>query len=85
MTKSADVAPAVIKAARELHALSAPSGEAQRVKTLLRPLDTLVKAVRALATAKGEDTLGPAVAVGMYATRFERAAARYGLTRCTFH
>jgi hypothetical protein len=85
MKEIRDVAPAVAKAARELHALRAPSGDADRVKTMLRPLDTLVQALRALKAAKGEDALGPAVALGTYATHFERAAARYGLTRCTFH
>jgi hypothetical protein len=85
MREVADVAPAVAKAARELHTLRPPSGDSDRVKAMLRPLDTLVQAVRALKGAKGEDALGPAVALGTYATRFERAAARYGLTRCTFH
>jgi hypothetical protein len=85
MKEVRDVAPAVTKTARELHALRAPSGDADGVKTMLRPLDTLVRALRALKAAKGEDALGPAVALGTYATRFERAAARYGLTRCTFH
>jgi hypothetical protein len=53
MKRAADVAPAVTKAAHELHALRAPSGEAQRVRTFLRPLDTLAQAVRTLTTAKG--------------------------------
>jgi hypothetical protein len=85
MKKIADVEPAITRAARELHGLRAPSGDEQRVNALLRPLDTLVQAVRSLDSAKGEDALGPAVAFGTYATRFERAAARYGLTGCRFH
>jgi hypothetical protein len=85
MREVADVAPAVAKAARELHALRPPSGDSDRVTTMLRSLDTLARAVRALKGAKGEDALGPAVALGTYATRFERGTARYGLTRCTFH
>jgi hypothetical protein len=83
--RAADAPPAVTEAAHELRALRAPSGEAQRVKTFLRPLDTLAQAVHALATAKGEDALAPAVALGTYAARFDRASARYGLTRCTLH
>jgi hypothetical protein len=83
--RAADVAPAVTKAAHELRALRAPSGEAQRVRSFLRPLGTLTQAVHALETAKGEDALAPAVALGRYAARFDRASARYGLTRCTLH
>jgi hypothetical protein len=85
MKKTRDVQPAVKKAARGLHALPPPAGETKRVESFLRPLDTLVRALQALAAAKGEDALGPAVALGEYVKRFERAAARYGLTRCTFH
>jgi hypothetical protein len=85
MKTSRDLAPALTKANRELHALHPPAGEQDGVKSFLRPLDTLVRALRELAQAKGEDALAPAVAVAEYTKRFERAAVRYGLTRCTFH
>jgi hypothetical protein len=85
MKKLADVAPAVTTAARGLHALHPPAGEAERVKSFMQPLDTLVRVVHELAAAKGEAALGSAVALGEYSKQFERAATRYGLTRCTFH
>jgi len=81
MKKIGDVAPAVTRAARDLHALRPPAGEEEQVQSFLRPLDTLVQSIGALKHAKGEDVLGPAVALGEYAKRLERAAARYGLRR----
>lgn len=85
MKAAHDLTPAVTNAARALHALRPPSGEAGKVRTFLQPLDGLVRALHSLSAAKGGDTLGAAVALGEYAKRFDRAAARYGLTRCTFH
>lgn len=82
---SKDLAPAVTKADSQLRGLHPPSGEQARVNSFLRPLHALVQAAKQLRQAKGEDALPAAVALGEYAKRFERAAARYGLIRCTFH
>jgi hypothetical protein len=85
MRKAADVAPAVSRASRALHALRPPSGDTEHVESFLRPLQSLARAMRALSVAKGEDALGAVIALGSYTKRFDRAAARYGLTRCTIH
>jgi hypothetical protein len=85
MKKAADIAPAISTAAQKLRALTPPSAEADAIKPFLRSLTNLSEAVHEAERTKGDEGLGAAVVVAGHARRFERAAARYGLTRCTFH
>jgi hypothetical protein len=85
MTADKDQAGSALRAAeRELAALPAPRREKEEVATFLRPLRRLAAATEALAKEKGEDVLPLAVGVGLFATRFNEAASRYGLDRCVF-
>jgi hypothetical protein len=67
---------------RSLAALPPPEGVQEKVETFLRPLRNAVQAAQAADRAKGEDVLPAAVAIGQYATRFDKATARYGLDKC---
>lgn len=67
---------------RSLATLSPPKREQEKVETFLRPLHDAVQAAQAADQAKGEDVLPAAVAIGQYATRFNKATARYGLDKC---
>jgi hypothetical protein len=67
---------------RSLATLPPPKSEQEKVETFLRPLHDAVQAAQAADQAKGEDVLPAAVAIGQYATRFNRATARYGLDKC---
>ena len=73
---------ALTMAVRSLTALSPPVGERQEVASFLRPLRLLAQAARVTNQAKGEDALPAVVAVAEYATRFSKAASRYGLDKC---
>ena len=78
-----DVFPAFSEGLEDLSALQAPEGEEKQVSRVLRPLRNLVRAADALADDKiGEDALPAAVAVGLFARRFNEAASRYGLDTC---
>jgi hypothetical protein len=78
-----DVVPAFNEGLKELSALRAPEGEEEQVSRVLRPLRNLVRAANALNDDDiGEDALPAAVAVGLFARRFNEAASRYGLETC---
>ena len=75
--------PAVLTgASRSLAALPPPVGERPEVETFLRPLRLMAEAAQVTDRAKGEDVLPAVVAVAEYATRFNKAATRYGLDKC---
>jgi hypothetical protein len=78
-----DVFSALSEGLRDLSALKPPEGEEQRVNRVLRPLRNLVRAADALNNDEiGEDALPAAVAVGLFARRFNEEASRYGLDKC---
>jgi hypothetical protein len=69
-------------ASRSLAALAPPRGERDEVATFLRPLRNMAQAAQAADRAEGEDVLPAVVGLGQYATRFNKAASRYGLGKC---
>jgi len=77
-----ELTPAIASALAELRALPPPRGETRRVQALLRPLRNLAAAIRAANQANGEAAAAAAIAMAEFAKRFDKAAARYGLTRC---
>lgn len=78
-----DVLSALREGLEELSALKPPEGEEEQVSRVLRPLRNLVRAAVALNDEEiGEGALPAAVAVGLFARRFNAAASRYGLESC---
>jgi hypothetical protein len=82
ISHASDLASAVASALTQLQALRPPHGESSRVQAILRPLRNLAAAIRAANQANEEDAAAAAIATAEYAKRFDKAAARYGLTRC---
>jgi len=83
LIKASDFAPSVSTASRQLDSLRPRAAETRLVQSFLRPLRNLARAARAATIANGENALPAAVAIGEYAMRFDKAAARYGLSHCT--
>ena len=73
---------ALARTSRSLGALSLPAGERQEIAAFLRPLRLMAKTAQAADRAEGEDALPAVVALARYATRFNKAASRYGLGKC---
>jgi hypothetical protein len=73
---------ALVRASQSLAALLPPAGEQRKVATFLRPLHRMAQAAQLSKRAKGEDALPAVVALGQYATRFNKGASRYGLDKC---
>jgi hypothetical protein len=82
LSSSDQVAPTLALLTKQLAGLDPPPGEEEKVRTFLRPLQTLARSARALTDEKGEDVLPAVVGVGEFTKRFIEAASRYGLDRC---
>jgi hypothetical protein len=66
---------------RDLRALDAPAGDKAKVAAVLRHLDGLQPAIRALETTEGEEVLAAVAAIGVETDAVARAAHAYGLFR----
>jgi hypothetical protein len=66
---------------RDLRALDAPAGDKAKVAAVLRHLDGLQAAIRALETTEGEEVLAAVAAIGVETDAVARGAHAYGLFR----